>query len=257
MRMRTRLSALMITVALVGITPPGFAQTASPPAAEDQNHSAHHPAASAAPAAAPAQPSGTPAGSAQSGQTGQSGGMMGQGMMGQGGMMGSGMMGQGGAAGTAGQSGAGAMMGQSCMGGTASQSGATGMMCMRDMMSMMRSMMTMMGAQSGMTASNVEGRIAALKTELKITEAQTSAWNKFAEAMRATAGSMNGMYEQMTQSGPAATLPARLERREALLSAHLNRVKSLREALEPLYASFSDEQKKTANGMMIGPMGMM
>lgn len=159
--------------------------------------------------------------------------------MGQGGMMGEGMM------------------GQSCMGGTTGQSSSTGMMCMRDMISMMRSMMTMMGAQSGMMASNAEARIASLKTELKITDAQIPAWNKFAEALRATAGSMNGMYEQMTQSGPAATLPARLERRETMLSTHLNRVRALKEALDPLYASLSDEQKKIADGMMIGPMGMM
>jgi LTXXQ motif family protein len=65
------------------------------------------------------------------------------------------------------------------------------------------------------------------------------------------------MYEQMTQSGPAATLPARLERRETMLSTHLNRVKALKEALDPLYASFSDEQKKNTDGIMIGPMGMM
>jgi hypothetical protein len=28
-------------------------------------------------------------------------------------------------------------------------------------------------------------------------------------------------------------------------------------ALEPLYASFSDEQKKFADGLKIGPMGVM
>jgi hypothetical protein len=157
-------------------------------------------------------------------------------------MMGPGMMSQG-------------MMGQSCMGGTMGQNSSTSMMCMRDMMSMMGN--NMMGAQSGMMASNIEGRITALKTELKITDTQTPAWNRFAEALRATAGSMNAMYEQMMQSGAAATLPARLERRETMLSAHLNRVKTLKEVLDPLYASFSDEQKKIANGVMIGPMGMM
>jgi len=125
------------------------------------------------------------------------------------------------------------------------------------MMSMMRNMMTMMGAQSGMMAANVEGRIASLKSELKITDAQTSAWNKFADALRAAGGSMNDMYQQMMQSGPATTLPARLDRRETMLVAHLSRVKALKEALTPLYASFSDAQKKIADSMMIGPMGMM
>ena len=200
------LSALALTMALIGMESDSFAQTASPPTESD--HSAHQ-----APTEGPTQPSGTPSTNGQSDQ----GGTMGQGsMMGQGGMMG-----------------------------------------MQDMMSMMRNMMTMMSAQSGMMAANVEGRIASLKSELKITDAQTSAWNKFADALRAAGGSMNDMYQQMMQSGPAATLPARLDRRETMLSAHLSRVKALKEALDPLYASLSDEQKKIADSMMIGPMGMM
>jgi len=156
----------------------------------------------------------------------------------------SGMMGRNGSPGMMGQNGGPGTMGM--MGGDMAQ-----------MMAMMRNMMSMMSAQSGMMASDVEGRIASLKTELKITDAQTPAWNRFAEALRATAGSMNAMYEQMMQSGATATLSARLERRETMLSTHLNRVKALKEALGPLYASFSEEQKKIADSMMIGPMGMM
>src|SRR6516225_3615697 len=217
-RLRISLPAAAFAAALYGIASGGFAQTA-PSTATDQNHSAHHPQTANE---APAKPNEAPSTNAQSG----SGGMMGQGeMMGQGGMMG--------------------------------QSGSGGMTGMNDMMSMMRNMMTMMGAQSGMMAANVEGRIASLKSELKITDAQSSAWNKFADALRAAGGSMNDMYQQMMQSGPAATLPARLNRRETMLAAHLTRVKALKEALTPLYASFSDAQKEIADSMMIGPMGMM
>ena len=225
------LPAAAFAVALYSMASVGFAQTASPSTGPDQNHSAHHPQTTSE---APAKPNEAPSTNAQS----DSGGMMGQGgMMAQGGMMGQGgTMGQGG------------MMGQS---------GSAGMTGMNNMMSMMRNMMTMMSAQSGMMAANVEGRIASLKSELKITDAQISAWNKFADALRAAGGSMNDMYQQMMQSGPAATLPARLDRRETMLSAHLSRVKALKEALDPLYASFTDEQKKIANGIMIGPMGMM
>ena len=217
-RLRISLPAAAFAAALYGIASGGFAQTA-PSTATDQNHSAHHP--QTANEAAPAKPNEAPSTNTQSG----SGGMMAQGgMMGQGGMMAQGGM----------------------MGGDMSQ-----------MMGMMRNMMTMMGAQSGMMAANVEGRIASLKSELKITDAQTSAWNKFADALRAAGGSMNDMYQQMMQSGPATTLPARLERREAMLSAHQGRIKTLKEALDPLYASLSAEQKKIADSIMIGPMGMM
>ena len=68
---------------------------------------------------------------------------------------------------------------------------------MEQMMSMMRDMMTMMSAQSGMMASHAEARIAALKAELKITDAQAPQWNRFAEALRGTGKSMEDMHRQM------------------------------------------------------------
>ena len=219
-RLRICLPAAAFAAVLYGMASGGFAQTASPSTATDQNHSAHHPQPANEAPTAPTKPNEAPSTNTQSGSGG---------MMAQGGMMGQGGMAQGG-----------------MMGGDMSQ-----------MMGMMRNMMTMMGAQSGMMAANVEGRIASLKSELKITDAQTSAWNKFADALRAAGGSMNDMYQQMMQSGPATTLPARLERREAMLSAHQGRIKTLKEALDPLYASLSAEQKKIADSIMIGPMGMM
>jgi hypothetical protein len=125
------------------------------------------------------------------------------------------------------------------------------------MMSMMSSMMTMMSAENGMMSSHVEGRIASLKSDLKITAAQTPQWDRFADALRATARSMNGMYGQMMQAKGTAALPARLEAQAQMISAHLASLKALKDALDPLYASLSDDQKKRADGLMIGPMGMM
>ena len=141
-----------------------------------------------------------------------------------------------------------------------SQGGQQGEMMggdMQRMMSMMRGMMTMMSAESGMMVSHVEGRIASLKSDLQITEAQTPQWGRFADALRATAKSMNGMHGQMMQSKGVTSLPARLDAQEKMLSAHLASLKALKGALGPLYASFSDDQKKRADGLMIGPMGMM
>jgi hypothetical protein len=145
-------------------------------------------------------------------------------------------------------------MGSGMMG----QSGPTGMMDggTGQMMSMMRDMMTMLSAQNGMMVSHAEGRIAALKTDLGITEAQTPQWDRFAGALRAMAESMNGMYGQMMQPGTKA-LSVRLAAQEQRLSAHLASLKALKDALGPLYASLSEGQKKIADGLMIGPMGMM
>lgn len=122
---------------------------------------------------------------------------------------------------------------------------------------MMSMMGGMMAGNPAMMADHVEGRLAFLKTELKITDAQTPQWTKFAEAMRATAGAMNGMHQQMMQGGLPDTLPERLDLHEQMLSSHLEALKDMRAALDPLYASFSDEQKKLADELMAGPMGMM
>ncbi len=219
-----RLSAIAMAIAAVSGAPASFAQTTPPPSQTES------------------KPGGM--GMGQGGMMGQGnqGGMMGQG--GQGGMMGQGnqgsMMGQGG------------KMGDCMMGGRGGMSGD-----MMQMMSMMRNMMTMMSAQSGMMVAHVEGRIAELKTELKITDAQMPQWNRFAEALRGTAKSMNEMHQEMMQSRGTKTLPERLAVREKVLTAHLTSVKALQEALQPLYAALSDEQKKIADRIMIGPMGMM
>jgi hypothetical protein len=108
------------------------------------------------------------------------------------------------------------------MNGMNGKTGHDGMMHgddMKQMMSMMRDMMTMMGAHSGMMASNVEDRIAALKAELKITDAQVPQWDRFADALRGTAKSMEAMQRQMMQASAPSTLSARLARREEMLTA--------------------------------------
>ena len=127
-------------------------------------------------------------------------------------------------------------------------SGNTGSMPMMDMMQMM------MG-QNGM-AGHVEGRIAFLKAELKITDAQQPLWNGVADAIRSNAKDMTGMPHGMAMGGSAA-LPENLASQEKMLVAHLDAMRRLRTAFDPLYAALSADQKKTADGLMIGPMGVM
>ena len=59
--------------------------------------------------------------------------------------------------------------------------------------------------------SHAGDRVAALRADLKITEAQMPAWNKFADALLAAAKSMEksmeSMHKQMMQSGGTASLP--------------------------------------------------
>jgi len=136
--------------------------------------------------------------------------------------------------------------------------GGAGGMPMRDMMRMMMGAdgmpdMRTMAAMAG----HVEGRLAFLKTELKITDAQLPLWDAVADVIRANARSMGSMAEGMMGSTQTAALPDRLAAREKMMSAHLEVLRKFKAAIDPLYAAFSDEQKKTADELLMGPMGMI
>lgn len=150
---------------------------------------------------------------------------------------------------------------------------------------MMHEMMTRM-------SSRAEERIAALGTELKITQEQMPQWTAFADALKSAARSIERTHEEMmaaARPAPAATAPAptggdtdypdfaavkkvapppspqpqtkslpeRLEGLEKKLTQHIEMLKAIETALEPLYATFDADQKKAADGLMVGPMGVM
>src|SRR5262249_38376976 len=110
----------------------------------------------------------------------------------------------------------------------------------------------------GMMAGHVEGRLAFLKTELKITDAQLPLWNTFAQAVRDNAKAMQDMmHGGMMGAAQSAQLPDKLGLREKMMTAHLEALRKLKAAVDPLYAALSDEQKKIADEIMLTPMGMM
>ena len=116
-------------------------------------------------------------------------------------------------------------------------------------------MMRMMGM-----ADHVEGRIAFLKAELKITEAQMPQWNAFADVLRENARRMSVLPTTMSgifgQDNASVSAPDRLNRMEQMISIMLEAVKGTKAALAPLYAVFTEEQKKVADQLIHGPMGM-
>src|SRR6266536_3031427 len=120
----------------------------------------------------------------------------------------------------------------------------------------MMGMMQMMMGQNGM-AGHVEGRIAFLKAELKITDAQQPMWNAVADAMRANAKDMAGMPHGMAMMGGSGTLPGKLVAHEKMLAVHLDGLRKLRTAFDPLYPALNADQKKTVDSLMIGPMGVI
>jgi hypothetical protein len=56
--------------------------------------------------------------------------------------------------------------------------------------------------------------------------------------------------------GSEPTLPQRFELAEKHMSAHLEMLRKLKSALLPLYTALSDEQKRAADALFQGPMGM-
>ena len=126
--------------------------------------------------------------------------------------------------------------------------------------------MPMMGGPGHMgmmgMADHIEGRIAFLREELKITEAQMPQWNTFADALRANARQMKEMSTTMMGGGMMgqghASVSAldRLDHMEKMMSAMVEAVKGTKAALAPLYAVLTDEQKKVADQLIHGPMGM-
>ncbi|PDT75019.1 Spy/CpxP family protein refolding chaperone [Bradyrhizobium sp. C9] len=149
------------------------------------------------------------------------------------------------------------MMGQDMVGGRGMMDG--------NMTNMMR-MMGRQGAEAGCagmsgmaTIDRVEGRIAFLRTELKITDGQTSAWNTFADALRANAKSLAEVRaSMMPQQGAAPQgLVDRLTLQENWLAARLEGTRVIKSALTNLVGTLSDEQKKTADELLAPHMGMM
>jgi hypothetical protein len=134
-----------------------------------------------------------------------------------------------------------------------------GGMPMMNMMGMMR-MMEMMGP--GMAAiDRIEGRIAFLRAELNITEAQASAWNAFADAMRTNAKKLREVRASMmprpnTGQQQAPTVAERLDQQERWLLARLEGIRALKSAVTNLYGTLSEDQKKTANELLAPQMGM-
>ena len=102
----------------------------------------------------------------------------------------------------------------------------------------------------------VEGRIAFLKAELAITPQQQAQFDKLAQAMRDNAKERDANFQQMRAeagTGPynAVQFLETKSRFEALKAQQDGRVLA---AFRPLYDSLSDQQKQTADALMVQHM---
>jgi hypothetical protein len=95
---------------------------------------------------------------------------------------------------------------------------------------------------------HIEGRIAFMRAELKITVAQQAQWDRVADAMRTSAKQKDQLFQQMraTHDQPQTAID-KLDRRVRFIEAQAVSEKSFADAFRPLYQSLSDDQKKSAD----------
>ncbi len=153
-----------------------------------------------------------------------------------------------------------------------------GMMADSPMMKMMSMMKAMHGGDAAGMAmiDHVEGRIAYLRAELKITDAQAGAWDAFAAALRANAKGLAAVREAMmgqmamgrpgTAPGeakapmpmpmPVQTLAQRLDAQERWQTARLDGTRAIKSAFMKLNDVLSPDQRKAADELLPPNVGL-
>jgi hypothetical protein len=119
----------------------------------------------------------------------------------------------------------------------------------------------MMGYGPDAMLDRIDGRLAYMKTELKITDAQAAAWEELAKVIHDTAETHNAMMREMmkdVRSGDfiKRPLPERLTVQQTHMEARLEQIKAVKAAVEKLYTQLDDDQKKTADDIVLPSMGM-
>ena len=104
--------------------------------------------------------------------------------------------------------------------------------------------------------SHIEGRIAYLKAELKITPAQEPQWDKVAQVMRQNATERQQGFERIRadRDGNAQRQPPtalqRLEGEARFAAVRAQQADRFLAAFRPLYDGMSDAQKKSADELL-------
>jgi protein CpxP len=107
-------------------------------------------------------------------------------------------------------------------------------------------------------AAAVEGHLAALKVELKITPDQDAAWQAFTTKARQQADTMIARRAKMFSQAPATpqSAPERLAQRTEFAKQGVASLEVMSAAVKDLYAVLTPEQKALADRQLArGPMG--
>jgi periplasmic protein CpxP/Spy len=97
------------------------------------------------------------------------------------------------------------------------------------------------------TEQRVEARIKQLHGQLKITSAEETQWNQFAQTMRDNARDMDEAAEQRAQQFAMMTAVDNMQSYEKLAEDHVQHLQKLIPAFQALYDAMAPDQKKTAD----------
>lgn len=103
--------------------------------------------------------------------------------------------------------------------------------------------------------ARLAGRLAFTEKKLNIGDAQRESWQRFTARMQAAQAPMKAACAQYANAPMPATLPDRLDRMDQMMVAGEASFKEVKTAVSELYAVLSPDQKKIADGMLMGPMG--
>ena len=106
------------------------------------------------------------------------------------------------------------------------------------------------GAERMLPGQLVDGRIAFLKAELKITPAQETQWQQVATAMRENANALDRAITTARQNRGPMDAVQRIELREQFAKVRADNDARLLTAFRPLYASLSPEQQQIADQLV-------
>jgi len=96
----------------------------------------------------------------------------------------------------------------------------------------------------------VDGRIAFLRAELKITPAQETQWQQVATAMRENANTLDQTISTAREQRGTMDAVQRLTLREQFAKVRADNDARLLTAFKPLYTSLSAEQQQIANNLV-------
>ena len=105
----------------------------------------------------------------------------------------------------------------------------------------------------GNPSAMADARIAYLKSELKITSGQESAWKIFADQTKQQADAMQALMAT-AQGSAQATAPERLELRNQFMKKRQEQMEKSTTAFKDLYAALTPEQKAIAD-QRVGMLG--